>query len=109
MVRRDEGLTTLYNRFHSRDEHSADIAHLRDLHSSMDSAVFAAYGWSDIPTTCYFLPDPGTPSASATDRPPRLRYRWPNEVHDEVLARLLALNAARAARDTDSDARSGAI
>ena len=109
MVQRGEGLTQIYNRFHAPEEHSEDITRLRDLHSVMDSAVFAAYGWSDIPTACYFLPGPGSPQVAVPDQSPRLRYRWPNEVHDEVLARLLALNAARAARDTDSEARSGAI
>jgi hypothetical protein len=30
---------------------------LRDLHARMDAAVPAAYGWTDLPTTCEFLLD----------------------------------------------------
>ena len=109
MTRRGEGLTTIYNRFHDPEEHSEDITRLRELHSEMDSAVFAAYRWSNIPTDCYFLPGPGSPHVAVTDQSPRLRYRWPNEIHDEVLARLLALNAARAAGDTGPDGASGVL
>ena len=109
MTRRGEGLTTIYNRFHDPEERGEDITRLRDLHSVMDSAVLVAYGWSDIPTACYFLPGPGSPQASVADGSPQLRYRWPNEIHDEVLARLLAFNAARAAGEPDSDARSGVL
>jgi hypothetical protein len=32
------------------------------------------------------------------------RYRWPDDVHDEVLARLLVLNGERAAADQRSGA-----
>lgn len=48
LLARQEGLTDTYNRFHSRDETSEDIALLRALHVEMDQAVTAAYGWSDL-------------------------------------------------------------
>jgi hypothetical protein len=35
------------------------------------------------------------------------RYRWPDEVRDEVLARLLALNAERAAEEKKLGAEAG--
>ena len=70
---------------------------LRELHSSMDRAVLDAYGWKDIPTDCDFLLDYEEEEEGAGRRKKPWRYRWPDEVHDEVLARLLALNAERAA------------
>ena len=35
--------------------------------------------------------------ARAAQKQKKYRYRWPEEIHDEVLARLLALNRERAA------------
>ena len=97
MVMNNEGLTKTYNRFHDPDERNPDIAELRTLHAAMDRAVLDAYGWTDIPTDCEFLPeheDDGDESSSR--RKKRYRYRWPNPVHDEVLGRLMELNAERA-------------
>ena len=97
MVRRNEGLTRAYNRFHDPDEADPDIARLRDLHTAMDRAVLDAYGWTDIPTDCDFLLDYEIDEETWGRRRKPYRYRWPDEVRDEVLSRLLALNAERAA------------
>jgi hypothetical protein len=110
MVRNDEGLTKTYNRFHDPEERSPDIHQLRTLHAAMDRAVLAAYGWPDIPTACEFLLDyeededpedapeaPGKKKGKKKKKP--YRYRWPDEVRDEVLAKLLALNAERAEQE----------
>ena len=95
----NEGLTKTYNRFHDPDERSPDILKLRELHAAMDRAVLDAYGWNDIPTDCEFLldyeEDEGDDEGSRKRKKP-WRYRWPDDVRDEVLARLLALNAQRA-------------
>jgi len=106
MVRDDEGLTKTYNRFHDPAETSADIARLRELHVAMDAAVLDAYGWHDLAqtATCEFLldyedeDDDEEPDArrSSRGRKKPWRYRWPDDFRDEVLARLLALNAQRA-------------
>ena len=101
MVRRHEGLTKTYNRFHDPDEHDPDIVKLRDLHAAMDRAVLDAYGWTDIQPTCEFILDyedeeDGEPGKAGKKKKP-WRYRWPDDVRDEVLGRLLALNAERAA------------
>jgi hypothetical protein len=104
MVRNNEGLTKTYNRFHDPEENSPDILKLRDLHAAMDRAVLDAYGWKDIPTACEFLLDyeedeeDGAAADTGKGRKKRkpYRYRWPDAVRDEVLARLLALNAKRA-------------
>ena len=93
MEANDQGLTKTYNRFHDPNEDDPGIRRLRDLHAAMDRAVLAAYGWSDVPTACEFLPD------HEDDPNSRIRYRWPDAVQNEVLARLLALNATRAATE----------
>jgi hypothetical protein len=109
MVRNNQGLTDTYNRFHDPDERDPDILKLRDLHEQMDRAVLDAYGWHDIPTTCEFIldydeendgealtPNPSpTGGAGSRKRKKPWRYRWPEAVHDEVLARLLDLNQKR--------------
>ena len=124
----NKGLTKTYNRFHDPKERSPEIRRLRELHAAMDRAVLAAYGWTDIDTTCGFDLDwcEAEPADDASpDTLERIetgrfffesaeearafaaelenggkglgwRYRWRPEVRDEVLARLLLLNAQRA-------------
>ncbi len=107
MVENDEGLTKTYNRFHDPDERDARIAELRRLHAAMDRAVLHVYGWDDIPTDCEFLLDYAIGDETRGRKKKPWRYRWPDEVRNEVLARLLALNAERAAekRMAGSDVR----
>ena len=57
MIQNNQGLTETYNRFHNPEENDPAILKLRELHTAMDTAVLAAYGWSDIPTECQFLLD----------------------------------------------------
>lgn len=112
MVRNNEGLTKTYNRFHDRDHDGTgvegrdpadvvrDIERLRELHDAMDRAVLDAYGWTDIRPTCEFILDyeddeEEAPGKASKRRKP-WRYRWPDEIRDEVLGRLLELNAQRA-------------
>ncbi len=96
MLARNEGLTTTYNRFHARGENSADIARLRTLHHEMDVAVLRASGWND-------LADRAVPEFIEQEadegKTPKTRLDWPSDLKDEVLARLLALNATRAAEE----------
>jgi hypothetical protein len=104
MVRSNEGLTETYNRFHDPDERDPDILKLRELHAAMDRAVLGAYGWTDLQPTCEFLLDyeeeeSDDPSAHKSKKKKPWRYRWPDAFRDEVLARLLALNAERAAEE----------
>ena len=101
MLRHNQGLTKTYNRFHDPDETSHDILKLRELHAAMDRAVLDAYGWTDIPTGCEFLLDweDNEDDDGGGRRKKPWRLRWPDEVRDEVLARLLALNAERAAEE----------
>jgi hypothetical protein len=97
MVRHKVGLTATYNCFHDPDETNPDILKLRELHAQMDHAVLDAYGWQDIPTTCEFLLDYEDEDPEGTSKRKKpWRYRWPEEIHDEVLARLLKLSQERA-------------
>jgi hypothetical protein len=112
MIRNNEGLTATYNRFHDPDETDPDILHLRELHAAMDRAVLDAYGWKDIQPTCEFLLDYEDPEDDEDDGGKRRkkkkpwRYRWPDEIRDDVLARLLALNADRAKEEAAAAAAS---
>jgi hypothetical protein len=97
MVENNEGLTKTYNRFHDPEETDPRILELRRLHSAMDRAVLRAYGWDDVPTDCEFLLDYEIDEQTWNPRKKKpWRYRWPDHVRDDVLARLLDLNAERA-------------
>ncbi|BDG02822.1 Eco57I restriction-modification methylase domain-containing protein [Anaeromyxobacter oryzae] len=100
----DQGLTTTYNRFHDPAERDPGILRLRELHAAMDRAVLDAYGWTDIPNECEFLLDYEIDEEEWGDKKKPWRYRWPDDVRDEVLARLLELNAERAKEETRSGA-----
>ena len=62
-----------------------------------------AYGWTDLATTCDFILDyeneADTEESSGRKKKKPWRFRWPDEVRDEVLARLLKLNAERAEQE----------
>jgi len=72
----------------------------------MDRAVLEAYDWDDIPTDCEFLLDYEIDEESWSARRKKpWRYRWPDDVQAELLARLLELNAERARAEARSGAR----
>ena len=87
MVDTNQGLTTTYNLLKDSTVHDPRIVELRDLHVEMDRAVLAAYGWSDIAVPPYT--DPVTPAEMAAHE----------AFADEVIDRLFALNAERAAEE----------
>ena len=83
------------------------IAHERchgrtSLKAAFSDSLLEAYGWNDIETTCEFLLEHGDDGEDngAARRRKRYRYRWPDPVRDEVLSRLLALNAERATEES---------
>lgn len=52
MLRRELGLTKLYNLINdpkTSDADDEDVACLRAIHTEIDEAVMEAYGWSDVP------------------------------------------------------------
>lgn len=101
MFRHNVGLTKIYNRFHDPEEADPDILRLRELHAIMDHAVLTAYGWGDLVEqsriVCEFIPDYyNEPEEEGGEPIPKsIRYRWTDATRDEVLARLLKLNAER--------------
>jgi hypothetical protein len=110
LLNNGEGLTKTYNRFHDPYENDSNINRLRTLHAEMDRAVLQAYGWDDISTDCEFLLDyemDEDEEAGMKKKP--YRYRWPNDIRDEVLARLIELNAERAAAEQIAGATSGKV
>ena len=98
MMRNNEGLTKTYNRFHDPCETHDEIAELRSMHSVMDRAVTAAYGWADLEIDSSFLADGELPEGIGGGK--RQRYGWHQSVRDEILARLLELNAKRSTTET---------
>jgi MmeI, target recognition domain len=108
MLKNNEGLTATYNRFHDPEEESPDILQLRELHAEMDRAVLDAYGWTDIQPRSEFLLDYEEEEDEEDNglrrRKKPWRYRWPDEIRDEVLARLLELNRQRAIEEGRSPA-----
>lgn len=88
MLRRQEGLTKTYNRFHSPAETASDIVELRTLHKQMDEQVAAAYGWADLDLQHGFH-----------QTKQGLRYTISEEARREVLGRLLTLNHQRHAEE----------
>ena len=102
MIARNEGLTKTYNRFHDPNENSPDIIKLRELHDTMDRAVLTAYGWTDLAARIATDPDAKPrhlTEEAEDDHTYQGRYFWPASIRDEVLARLLALNAERAKQE----------
>lgn len=96
MVARNEGLTRTYNRFHNPSDRAPEIQRLRELHHALDLAVLRAYGWDDLAARA-------APEFLTGETEPDHRYQgrlfWPAPFRDEVLARLLDLNRARAAEE----------
>lgn len=93
MLRRNLGLTKLYNRVNDpaiTDSADSDVARLREIHVKLDQAVMAAYGWEDVPLDHGF-------------HTYRQMQRWTVSpaARVEILDRLLAENHRRAASQGD--------
>jgi hypothetical protein len=94
MQARGEGLTKTYNRFHDPNETADDIAELRELHRQLDTAVAAAYGWSDLAAN-------GGAALRHDFHETKQVMRWTlhPDVRRDILDRLLALNHQRHAEE----------
>jgi hypothetical protein len=102
MRREHMGLTEVYNWFHDPECQCPDIPKLRELHDAIDRTVLDAYGWTEIPTHCELISEFGDEEDEDEDersRPRRRKFRWPDDVRDDVLARLLILNQQRGAAE----------
>ena len=79
---------------------------------ALDRAVLDAYGWADLQPKCEFILD-YEDEEEDDDRKPKTkkkpwRHRWPGDLRDEILARLLALNAERASAEAVAGVASAA-
>ncbi|MCG5078688.1 Eco57I restriction-modification methylase domain-containing protein [Paraburkholderia tagetis] len=83
------GLTRLYNLFNSADCAHDEIVALRSLHTEIDNALLAAYGWQDIDLCHGFHSVPYLPEND------RVRFTICEESRLEVLRRLARLNRQR--------------
>lgn len=84
-----QGLTSLYNRLHEREERDPLIDELRELHREVDLAVARAYGWDDLDLGHGFHE---VPYLSGYDR---VRFTISEPARLEVLLRLSKLNRQR--------------
>ena len=86
-LRRNEALAARERLIHEQGL----VSVLRELHDDLDRAVFAAYGWDDLAEKLV-----GRPGATAPwpEKPPEQA-----EAEEELLSRLVALNAERAAEE----------
>jgi len=73
------------------------VSVLKQLHDDLDRAVFAAYGWPDLAL--------GTPSPSSASSLGPQASRLPSSTDAEILDRLVALNAERAAEEAQGKIR----
>ena len=94
MLRRELGLTKLYNLVNDPDTPDAvdpDVARLRQIHSELDQVVMDAYGWGDVPLDHGF-------------HTYRQMTRWTVSpaARVEILDRLLEENQRRAAAQGDA-------
>lgn len=67
------------------------VSVLRELHDELDRVVFAAYGWDDLAAQLVGKPGATTPLPDKTEAQA--------EAEEELLRRLVALNAERAAEE----------
>jgi hypothetical protein len=105
MIRNKQGLTKTYNLFHNPEEQSPDFKELRALHHAMDRTVLDAYGWTDIQPVATHEPEfdeeqtEDDEFSDAKKPKQKFRLRWPEEIRDDILARLVILNEQRAAAE----------
>ncbi len=73
------------------------VSVLREIHDELDRAVFSAYGWDDLADTLVGLPGATTPLPDKPDAQAA--------AEEELLQRLVALNAQRAAEEANGHIR----
>jgi hypothetical protein len=95
MIRREIGLTNLYNRINDPSiSGDADVDLLRQIHVELDTIVLESYAWSDV------LPEHGFHEFRGV-----VRWTISPKARVEVLDRLLEENHRRAALEVASGAK----
>ena len=83
-----EAYTSIWNGYHSSDDHSEAVVAMRNTRSLIDRVIADAYGLRDIDLTCDFIA-----------RSEGIRYTISEPARREVLHRLLKLNHERYAEE----------
>lgn len=73
------------------------VSVLRELHDALDNAIFTAYGWNDLAGQLVGLPGATTPLPDKSEAQA--------EAEEELLCRLVALNAQRNAEEARGEIR----
>jgi hypothetical protein len=89
-----QGTTKTYNRYHDAADKDPRLEMLRTLHASMDEAVMAAYGWSDMKLGHDFH-----------HTKEGIRFTFSEGARAETLVRLLQLNHQRYADESAEPGR----
>ena len=95
MLRRQHGLTQIYNSLHNPTEQNPEIAELRDLHRELDTRTACAYGWKDLDLNHEFREVAHLPEND------RVRFTISEDARLEALGRLAALNLQRYQEEVD--------
>jgi hypothetical protein len=97
MTEHQQGLTKLYNALNDPVVDNPQISELRHLHENLDHLVLQTYGWSDVQVPPYCVQNDVERAAVKA-------------FEDEVIDRLFALNAERAAQERAAgDAKSKSV
>lgn len=96
------GLTDVMNSVHSRDSNDARIAELKTLFETIDRHVAAAYGWTDIDVGYEFCELRSTSGDVAQQR-----FSVSDDVREEMLRRLVALNKSKHEEELDKRSDAG--
>lgn len=96
MARSGDGLTDLYNRFHSTDCMHEDVQAIRRIHCQIDLQVIHAYGWHDVELNHGFHVTAYIKEAD------KVRYTMCEPARLEVMRRLSALNRQRYQEEQDA-------
>lgn len=96
MLKRQIGLTDLYNLFHDPEITNEDIQELRYLHVEMDKTVKAAYSWNALDLGHDFHEVPYLPENDRT------RFTVSEPARLEILERMLDLNEERHEQEVEA-------
>lgn len=91
MLAHQEGLTKTYNLYHDPEYTDDDIHEMRRLHTAMDEAVLACYGWEDINLDHDFYPNERA----------KVRFVPTRSAQRKMFIRLIELNQAIAAEEVE--------
>ncbi len=101
MASQGDGLTQIYNQFHSPNERGADINFLREKQRALDLVVLDAYEWSDIDLCHDFY------VVSYLPENDNQRYTISESARIEILRRLSELNRQRYQDEVDQGSHNG--